>query len=68
MGAAALRAQPVNFQPVPAHAERVLGGHFVENLRDRPVLKLDQLTADATNEMVVLRVAVIVLVDLAIWI
>ena len=60
---AALGAQAVDFEPMSAHAERVASGHFFQDFGDGPVLKLDQLPANATNEMIVLRIAVIVLVD-----
>src|SRR5580704_44183 len=61
--AAALRAQPVNFEPMPAHPKRILGGDLVEDFGDRPVLKFDKLSADAADEMIVLRIAVVVLVN-----
>ena len=50
---------------MPAHAKRVLRSDLVQNFRDGPVLELDELSADAANEVIVLRIPVIVLVDFA---
>lgn len=62
---ATVLAEPVNFEPMAAHAEAVIGRHLFQHSGNHGVMKFDQLATLAANEMVVLRVTVIVLVDFA---
>jgi hypothetical protein len=48
---------------VSAHAKRVSRRDFFEKLGDGLVLKFDQFSAHAANEVIVLRIPVIVLVN-----
>lgn len=56
----------MHLEPVPFHAEAMLAGDFVEDLADRLVVEFDQASALLADEMIVLRVAVIVLPDFAV--
>ena len=62
-GAAAFGAQAIDFQAMSRHAEAMFGGDDVQGPRQGRILEFDQGAALAANQVVVLRVAVIVFVD-----
>src|SRR5262245_55431390 len=61
----ACRADAVDFQAVAAFYEAVLGANLVYHDGDRFVGELDQLSALRANQVVMLRIAIVVLVYLA---
>src|SRR5262249_47653497 len=63
---AAVGAQAIDFQAVASHPEAVLGRHPIEDLREAGIFKFDERAALAADEVVVSRVAVVVLVNFAI--
>src|SRR5262245_40478705 len=58
-------AQPVHFHAVPLHAEAMLAGDVVQDLSDSDVIELNQLAAAAADQVIVGRIAVVVLENLA---
>ena len=58
--------ESVDFESMPGHAEAMLGRDFFEECGDVFVAKFDELAAFFADEVIVLRVAIVVFVDFAI--
>ena len=56
----------VHFQAMTCHPKTAILGNPFQNFRDRVVRKLNHVTAFLADQMIVVRIPVIVLVDLAI--
>jgi hypothetical protein len=59
-------AEAMDFQSVAGHAKAVLGGDFFEEGRDFFIAKFYELAAFFADEMIMLRVTVVVFVDFAV--